>query len=367
VQSLAGCAPVVYAAGLMSRPPTPRAAGYSMPAEWEPHEAVWVAWPSHDDLWAEFLLKAQDEHEAMCRAIADLDGKLPRGETLNVLVPNAAMEMHARARLEGLGARFHRMPFGDIWMRDIAPIFLRNEDGEVAPVCFSFNGWGGKYVLDGDDLVAGRIGELAGGELFAFGIVLEGGGVEVDGQGTLLTSKSCLLNHNRNAGMNQEQTELALRESLGVETILWLERGLLNDHTDGHVDTIARFVAPGVVACMEPARDDPNADVLEEIAESLSKMKDSRGRKLEIERIPSPGRIEDHEGLVMPASYMNWYVANTTVVVPTYDSKHDEAALKAIEPLFPGRRIVGASARNILLGGGAFHCITQQQPARRHA
>ncbi|MCC6874652.1 MAG: agmatine deiminase family protein [Sandaracinaceae bacterium] len=345
---------------------TPRALGFSMPAEWEPHESVWLAWPSHDDLWGELLVEAQREHIALCKAIADVHDGLPRGETLNVLVPTAVREMEARSQLGKLGARFHRVPFGDIWMRDIAPIFLRNDDGEIAPVCFAFNGWGGKYVLDGDDLVAGRVGELAGGRLFAYGMVLEGGAIEVDGEGTLLTTRQCLLNRNRNPGMDQASTEAALREALGVETILWLDEGLLNDHTDGHVDTIARFVRPGVVACMQ-AKDasDPNREVLDKIARSLSAMRDHRGRKLEVVRVPSPGKVEDHEGLILPASYMNWYLANTTVVVPTYRSKHDEAALEAIAPLFPGRRAVGAKARAILTGGGAFHCITQQQPARR--
>jgi agmatine deiminase len=347
------------------RPKTPRAGGYTMPAESEPHEAVWLAWPSHDELWAQFLPDAQNEHVALCRAIADVDeGGHPRGETLHVLVPSAIREVEARDRLEGLGAVFHRMPFGDIWLRDIGPTFVRNADGEVAPVCFAFNGWGGKYVLDGDDLVAGRIGELAGGELFAFGFVLEGGALEVDGEGTLLTTRSCLLNPNRNPGMPQARTEEALRDALGVESILWLDDGLLNDHTDGHIDTLARFVEPGRVVCMSPVGGDPNADVLDRIAKSLSGMKDARGRRIQVERVPSPGKIEDDEGLILPASYMNYYVANTTVVVPTYGSPHDDEAVAAIGKLFPGRRAIGASAKAILLGGGAFHCITQQQPAR---
>lgn len=336
-----------------------------MPAEWEPHEAVWLAWPSHDELWAQFLPEAQDEHLALCRAIADVDANgHARGETLHVLVPSAIREVEARDRLAGLGAKFHRMPYGDIWMRDIAPIFVRDEDGDVAPVCFAFNGWGGKYVLDGDELVAGRVGELAGGELFAFGFVLEGGAIEVDGEGSLLTTRSCVLNPNRNPGMDQARTEEALRDALGVEAVLWLDEGLLNDHTDGHIDTLVRFVEPGRVVCMEPAKDDPNAEVLEAIASALSSLRDARGRRLQVERVRSPGKIEDHEGMILPASYMNYYVANTTVVVPTYGSPHDDEAVEAIGELFPGRRAIGARAKSILIGGGAFHCITQQQPAR---
>lgn len=350
----------------MNRPRTPRAGGYRQPAEWEPHEAVWVAWPSHDELWAQLLPDAQTEFVAMCEAIAELDENgNPRGEALHVLVPSGIREVEARAQLNGLGAVFHRVPFGDIWMRDIAPIFVKNDDGDVAPVCFAFNGWGGKYILDGDDLVAGRVGELAGGELFALGFVLEGGAVEVDGEGTLLTTKQCLLNPNRNPGTSRERLEDNLRESLGADRILWLDEGLLNDHTDGHVDTIARFVEPGRVVCMAPSGDDdPNRDVLDAIARDLSSMKDHAGRRLQVERIPSPGRVVDDEGLVRPASYVNFYIANTTVVVPTYGTPWDAEAVEAIGALFPGRRVVGASSKAILAGGGAFHCITQQQPAR---
>ncbi len=349
----------------MNEPRTPRSEGYRQPAEWEPHAGVWLAWPSHDELWAEVLPDAQREHVAMCEAIADLDENgNPRGETLHVLVPSAIREVEARAQLEGLGAVFHRLPFGDIWMRDIAPIFVKSDEG-VAPVCFAFNGWGGKYILDGDELVAGRVGELAGGELFAFGFVLEGGAVETDGEGTLLTTRQCLLNPNRNPGMHQDRIEAGLREALGADTIRWLDEGLLHDHTDGHIDTIARFVEPGRVVCMAPSGDDdPNREVLETIAKDLARIKDAKGRRLQVERIPSPGRVLDEEGLVRPASYVNFYIANTTVVVPTYGTPYDEEAVAALEPLFPGRRVIGASASAILQGGGAFHCITQQEPAR---
>jgi agmatine deiminase len=350
----------------MSRPKTPHEGGYRQPAEWEMHEAVWVGWPSHDELWAHFLPDAQKEHAAMCEAIVDLDESgHARGEALHVLVPSSVRDIEARTQLEGLGAVFHRMPFGDIWMRDVAPTFVRNAEGDVAPVCFAFNGWGGKYVLDGDDLVAGRVGELAGGELFAFGLVLEGGAVEVDGRGTALVTHSCLLNDNRNPGLDAARTELVLRDALGVDTVLWLAEGLLNDPTDGHVDSIARFVEPGRVLCMSPSgEDDPNRDVLEEVAASLAKMKDAAGRTLQVERVPSPGKVEDPEGMVLPASYLNFYVANTTVVVPTYGTPWDDEAVETIGRFFPGRRVVGTSAKTLVIGGGAFHGLTQPQPAK---
>ena len=349
----------------MAEPRTPASAGHRQPAEWEPHDAVWVAWPSHDALWAQLLGDAQAEVIGLCEAIADVDEKgRPRGEQIRMLVPDGVRHLEASEALEHLGVRFSRLPFGDIWMRDIAPIFVTNDEGAVAAVSFAFNGWGHKYLLDGDDLVASRIGDVLGCEHFAFGFVLEGGAVEPDGEGTLLTTRQCLLNPNRNPGMEVSTLEARLGEALGARKLLWLDEGLTNDHTDGHVDTLARFVEPGRVVCMAPSGDDdPNAAVLEAIAKDLAAMRDAEGRRLQVERIPSPGRVVDHEGIVMPASYANFYVANTTVVVPIYGTPYDDEAVEAIGALFPGRRVVGRSAKAILVGGGAFHCITQQQPA----
>jgi agmatine deiminase len=194
--------------------------------------------------------------------------------------------------------------------------------------------------------------------------VLEGGSVEVDGEGTLLTTRQCLLNPNRNPSLDEKAIETRLREALGVTKVLWLTEGLRNDHTDGHVDTIARFVGPGVLVCMEPADDDdPNAKVLLAIAAELESMTDARGGPLRVVRIPSPGLVPGEDGEPMPASYVNFYIANHAVVVPTYGSPHDDAAVAAIGRLFPSRRTVGIDARAILSGGGAFHCITQQVPS----
>jgi agmatine deiminase len=193
--------------------------------------------------------------------------------------------------------------------------------------------------------------------------ILEGGSVEADGQGTVLTTRQCLLNPNRNPGMGQADIEKSLRNGLGAEKVLWLEEGLLNDHTDGHIDTLARFIAPGVVVCME-AREgsDPNAATLDRIAADLAGFTDARGRKLQVLRIPSPGIVRDEGGELLPASFVNFYIGNRSVVVPTYGTPYDEAAVAGLALLFPGRRVLGRSARAILSGGGAFHCITQQQP-----
>jgi agmatine deiminase len=264
--------------------------------------------------------------------------------------------------MTGLPARFHRIPFGDIWLRDTAPVFVSGADG-VAAVSFGFNGWGGKYVLPGDDLVSARVALAARMRAFTVPWVLEGGSVEVDGDGTCLTTRQCLLNPNRNPGMAAGEIEKGLRDALGLESVLWLGDGLRNDHTDGHVDTIARFVAPGTAVCMRASGgNDPNADVLAAIARGLASFRDARGRRLAVVEIPSPGPVLDDEGDVMPASYVNFYIGNRSVVVPAYGTRHDDEALKALEPLFPGRRLVPVSAKELLAGGGAWHCITQQEP-----
>jgi agmatine deiminase len=335
------------------------------PAEWAPHSACWVAWPSARDLWLTHLVPAQRAFTAMCAAIADLDPKTraPRGERLEVLVPDAHHEGEASAALHALSPRIHRVPFGDIWLRDTAPIFTRDALGHVQAARFAFNGWGGKYVLEHDDQVAARIVEIARCPARAYPFVLEGGSVEVDGEGTCLTTRQCLLNPNRNPSMDQAAIATALRGALGVEEILWVSLGLMNDHTDGHIDTVARFCAPGVVVCMEPVGDDdPNRGVLFAILGELAGMRDAKGRKLEIMRVPSPGRILDESGVVMPASYVNFYIGNKTVVVPTYGSPFDDEAVDKIAALFPSRRTISIHAKALLSGGGAFHCITQQQP-----
>lgn len=338
----------------------PRDSGFSQPAEWQPHAACWLAWPSDERLWQDNLPKAQAEFVALCEAIA-LD---PAGaERLEILVGDEKSESEARTALAGLGARFHQIPFGDIWLRDTAPIFLTEPSGSLATVRFAFNGWGEKYVLAHDDQVAEVIAAQTGFKAFAYPWVLEGGSVEVDGEGTCLTTRQCLLNPNRNPGLEAAEIEAGVCEALGVRKLLWLDRGLLNDHTDGHIDTIARFTAPGVVVCMEALdEDDPNRTVLAEIARDLTGFTDAQGRPLTVVRIPSPGLILDEDGEVMPASYVNFYIANRTVAVPTYGSPHDLKAVEAIAALFPGRRTVGIPARAILSGGGSFHCITQQQP-----
>jgi agmatine deiminase len=337
--------------------PTLTRASVVQPAEWEPHDACWVAWPSAEDLWLENLAPAREAWVAMARAIGE-------GERLEVLVPDAAQEALAKSALVGVNARFHHVPFGDIWLRDTAPIFVRGTTGALATARFGFNGWGEKYVLAHDDEVAARVATIAALPARHADWILEGGSIDVDGGGTCLTTRQCLLNPNRNPGMDARAIERGLRETLGIEKTIWLGDGLLNDHTDGHVDNVARFIASGVTLCMEArSADDPNKEALDAIARELAEATDARGRRLEVVRIPSPGRVVDEEGRIIPASYANFYIANRAVVVPTYGTPWDDEVVARLGALFPGRRAVGVPARAILSGGGAFHCITQQQPS----
>ncbi len=319
------------------------------PAEWAPHAATWTAWPSHPGLWGDDLGPARAEVAAMVWAIAE-------HERVELLVATEEAAATAHEALASASVRFHRQPFGDIWLRDTGPLFLASDAGPAA-AGFRGNGWGGKYQLDGDDAGGGLGAPAAGGRRAGHDWVLEGGAIEVDGTGLAVTTDACLLNPNRNPHMDRAEVESHLRRDLGLDRVLWLGDGLTGDHTDGHVDNLARFVAPGVLALPVAAgADDPNAEVYADAYER------ARDFGLDVVRVPSPGRI-DVDGAVIPASYMNWYVANGVVVVPTYGTPNDEAAVGVIGDLFPGRRVVGLRANAVLTGGGSFHCITQQQPA----
>jgi agmatine deiminase len=331
-----------------------REASFRQPGEWERHRACWLAFPSDPALWPE-LAETQAAFLTLCQGIAE-GHERGEGEQREVLVKDEAAEVQATALLRGLPVRFHRIPFGDIWMRDIAPVFLLRQ-GVLGSVRFRFNGWGGKYSYPGDDRVAAAVQERVNAEHLASSLVMEGGGVESDGAGLCMTTRDVALNPNRNARSTQTQIESALRAALGAERVIWLDRGLMNDHTDGHIDNIARFIGPGRVVCMRPSgEDDPNAEVLGDIERDL------RAQELTVETIPSPGRVLGRDGRPLPASYLNFYIANSSLVVPVFGSIHDEAALNALGALFPGRSVRPVPSKLFLEEGGTVHCISQQEP-----
>jgi agmatine deiminase len=336
------------------------------PPEWAPHRAVWIGFPSHGELWEEDLEPARAEVAAFALAV-HAEG---RGEEVRLVAadPQSARAAAARAPF----ATIVQEPFGDIWLRDTGPLLRvrsykvnRAPDGrgcimglerELSAASFRFNGWGGKYELEGDDTLGPRLAATIGLDAERFDWVLEGGAIDMDGTGLAVTTEQCLLNPNRNPGVSREETERRLRDQLGIDRLLWLGEGLLNDHTDGHVDNLARFVGEGRLALPAAAgADDPNAAVYE----------DARRRALafglEVVEIPSPGRVE-RDGEIVPASYMNFYIGNAAVVVPLYGAPNDEAAVAAVQKLFPGRLAVGLQADHVLTGGGSFHCISQQVP-----
>ncbi|NBB16736.1 agmatine deiminase [Caulobacter sp. SLTY] len=327
-----------------------------IPAEWSPHRAMWLGYPSHGELWEEDLEPAREEVAALAAAMAG-----PGAERVRLMVCGDEAEASAWARLgEVSGIEIVRGQFGDIWLRDTGPIF----SGDGRALGFRFNGWGGKYQLDGDDTVADQLAAAAGAPLVRNDFVLEGGALDHDGHGTVLTTRQCLTNPNRNPGWGEAEAEAALTAALGAKKVLWLGDGLRRDHTDGHVDNLARFVAPGVVACpIAWGKRDPNADLYDETAGLLRAMTDSRGQKLQVMRIPSPGWTVDAEGEMVPASHMNFIVANQAVIMPTYDDeKAASFAIDALASLFPERKVIGLPSKAILTGGGSFHCITQQEP-----
>lgn len=328
-----------------------------VPAEWAPHRAMWLGFPSHEDLWEDNLAPAQDEVEALARALAG-----PGGEQVRLMTGSEAGEAEARRRLDGVaGIEIVPGRFGDVWLRDTGPIFR----GPDAAVGFRFNGWGGKYDLPHDDEVADQIAKAAGAALARSHAILEGGALEHDGEGTVLTTRQCLLNPNRNAGWTEADAEAALVRDLGARKVLWLGDGLANDHTDGHVDNLARFAAPGIVVCpVAFGRGDLNGEVYDAAARTLSGMTDAAGRPLRVIRIPSPGWIEAGGVGGAPASHMNFIIANRAVILPTYgEGLPATLAAQGLAEAFPGRQIVSLPSSALLTGGGSFHCITQQEPA----
>jgi len=334
---------------------------HTIPHESQIPDQIVTCWPAEASIWLENLAPARVEFAAFLTAVTDA---IPGGKRLplTVLVSNDETEASARAAL-GDRAVLVRQNYGDVWTRDTAPVFLRR-DGELVAARFPFNGWGGKFQIPGDQTVGTAIARMVEARIIDVEMIAEGGALEFDGEGTVITTRDVLLNKNRNGDLTEAQVEERLKTALGVEKVLWVDKGLIGDHTDGHVDNIARFVRPGEIVCMQGfGENDPQAEMLEVIAGELAAMTDARGRKLKVHRIPSPGRVVNKAGDVLPASYMNWVIGPRNLVVPTYGTASEAAALDALRALFGGHEIVGCRSSAILSGGGAFHCVTTHIPA----
>ncbi|WP_181700315.1 agmatine deiminase [Chthonobacter albigriseus] len=362
---------------------TPAADGFAMPAEWAPHAGCWMIWPERPDNWRLGAKPAQAAFTAVAEAIADF-------EPVTMIVSGRQFE-NARARLTPR-IRVVEASTNDAWCRDTGPTFVQDERGRVRAVDWTFNAWGGLegglyFPWDEDDRLAMKIAEIERVDRYRAPFVLEGGSIHVDGEGTVLTTEECLLNPNRNPGLTRIEIEEHLKAYLGVSAVIWLGRGIHNDETNGHVDNIACFARPGVVLlswCDDPA--DPQHAISIEAFERLSAARDAKGRALEIVKLPTPGPLtvsaeeadgvdavlahgsaidagmERRAGHRMAGSYVNFYIANGGIVAPRLDPRTDEDALTILRRVFPDRKVVGVATREILLGGGNIHCITQQQP-----
>ena len=316
--------------------------------EWAPHQALWIGFPSDRSLWADDLAPAQQEVVEFARAIH------AGGAGEEIWLVAADQPSAAIARQIAPFATVIVEPFGDVWLRDTGPIITGTSAGRQAQA-FRFNGWGGKYDLPGDDSIGERLAAHAALPFARADWILEGGAIDGDGSGTFLATEQCLLNPNRNPGLTRADIEQRLARDLGAERVVWLGEGLANDHTDGHVDNLARYVAPGRVAIPTAGRDDPNRAVFTDAARRLA------DAGLDVVTLPSPGLVE-RDGMAVPASYMNFVIGNAAVVVPLYDAPLDEAAVEVVQALFPDRKAVGLRADHLLTGGGSFHCISQQVP-----
>ncbi len=342
----------------------PAALGYRMPAEWELHTATWLSWPRREGI------SFPGSFDRVLPTLRRMVEALLASERVCINVRNDAHEAEALEVLAGLPLdrlTFHRIPTNEPWCRDHGPVFLTRDPAatgqRLAIVDWDYNAWGGKYPpCDLDDVVPTRVAEILGTPVFYPHMILEGGSIDVNGAGALLTSESCLLNPNRNPTLGRAEIEQRLRDYLGVTEILWLRDGIEGDDTDGHVDDLARFVSERrVVTVVEENRDDTNYRPLQENLARLRAMK-WNGAPLEVITLPMPAKIM-REDLRLPASYANFYIANECVLLPTFNDANDAAVASTLQEVFPKRRIVSIDCTELIWGLGASHCLTQQQPA----
>ena len=345
--------------------PTPKSLGFHMPAEWEPHAGTWFTWPRPEGI------SFPGKYDTVPPVYAELIRHLVTVEDVHINVWHEEMEHWVRGLLSGERVplervQFHHFPAYEPWCRDHGPIFLvKGDDGhrERAVVDWDYNAWGGKYPpFDLDDAIPQHVAKLYNLPLFSPGIILEGGSIEVNGHGTVLTTTSCLLNPNRNPSLSQHSIEMYLCDYLGVNQVLWLVDGIVGDDTDGHIDDLARFLNPTTIAVVtERNPHDANFEPLKENLERLRLMKDAEGRGFRIVELPMPGLIE-YDGQRLPASYANFYIANGMVLVPTFRDKMDREALAILQREFPNRQVIGVDSTELIWGLGSFHCISQQEP-----
>ncbi len=343
----------------------PKDLGYYFPAEWAPHESTWLSWPQNQSTWpGEMLSAIYPSYCEFIRIIAE-------GETVNISVGTEQLELLAGKQLEKAGVnmdmiRFHRFATNDAWCRDHGPGFLINPKAEKKKVIldWGYNAWGGKYPpFEDDDIIPSKIGEKYSIPVIHPGIIMEGGSVEFNGKGTVLTTTNCLLNKNRNPHLSKEDIERYLINYYGVSNVLWLGDGIVGDDTDGHIDDITRFVNEDtVVTVVEHNSSDANYQPLKENTEALEKMKLENGKAINIVELPMPAPFYI-KGERMPASYANFYIANSAVIVPVFDDPKDDKALGILSGLFKDRKVVGVNSRDIIWGLGSWHCLSQQEPA----
>ena len=342
---------------------TPKQLGYRMPAEWESQEAVWISWPHNSDTWPNDMLKEVEiSYTEFVKALC-------AGQTVRILVNDKEMQDYVISKLKGFKINlnqvlFYQIPNVDGWMRDCGPTFVVNENTkQKALVKWIFNAWGNKYSdLKKDEGIQYKIKEFLKLKMFEPKIVLEGGSIEVNGSGTLLTTVQCLLNKNRNPTLTKKQIEQYLKDYLNVSNILWLKEGIAGDDTDGHIDDIARFVNQNTVVCaFEDNENDENYSILKQNYELLLKMKDEKGNQLDVIKLPMPGFVGD-EGRRYPASYCNFYIGNEAVAVPIFGHENDKKALAILQDLFPKRKVIGINSKEMVYGFGSFHCLSQQEP-----
>jgi agmatine deiminase len=334
---------------------------YKMPAEWEPHRATWLAWPYDEETFPDRVEKVET-------ALARMINALNKSELIELLVLNEDMKYRASEVISSMGTdpseiNFHITEYADIWLRDSGPIFVKNSEGEILISNWKFNAWGNKFpelLIDGE--IPDKVSQWTNNPSVNADLVLEGGAIEINGAGTCLTTEQCLLNKNRNPDISKDEIEKFLHSYLGIEKTVWLKEGLVNDHTDGHIDELARFVSENQIVCAyEENPDDENYKILEQNYQSLLNSSYSDGKEYDIVQLPMP-HLRYEDGSNAPVSYTNFYIANKVVLAPTFNDKNDLEALKILENCFPNRDIIAIDCSDIIYGGGAIHCITQQQP-----